>query len=145
MKNFILALVVIFVQQVTAQEAEVRKSITDFFEGMHAKDTLKIKSVCAEGLILQSVSEQPAGSKLSNENINSFYRSIAAIPASLAIEERLLGYTIKIDGALAHAWTPYEFYVKGKLSHTGTNSFTLFNDKGKWKIIHIIDTRKMAK
>jgi hypothetical protein len=31
----------------------------------------------------------------------------------------------KVDGSMAHAWTPYEFYVNGKLSHKGVNAFTL--------------------
>jgi len=56
--------------------------------------------------------------------------------------EKLLDYKIQIDGPLAHVWTPYEFYVNGKLSHSGVNSFTLFKEKDAWQIIHIIDTRR---
>ncbi|HOD10564.1 MAG TPA: nuclear transport factor 2 family protein, partial [Flavobacterium sp.] len=39
-------------------------------------------------------------------------------------------------------WTPYEFYVNEKLSHSGVNAFTLFKENEKWKIIHLIDTRR---
>jgi hypothetical protein len=42
---------------------------------------------------------------------------------------------------MAHAWTPYEFYVNGKLSHKGVNAFTFFKKDNSWKIVHLIDTR----
>jgi hypothetical protein len=60
----------------------------------------------------------------------------------MTFQEKLLSYTIQVDGAMAHAWTPYEFYVNGKFSHKGVNAFTLFKDKDTWKIIYIIDTRR---
>lgn len=125
-----------------AQEADVKKSITTFFEGMHTSDTLKIKSVCSDSMILQSVSEGKSGIKLSTERASEFYKAITEIPKSAKIEERLLDYKIQIDGAMAHAWTPYEFYVNGKFSHKGVNSFQLFKDNGIWKIIYIVDTRR---
>lgn len=128
--------------QLQAQEADVKKAITTFFEGLHSGDTLKIKSVCADKMILQSVMETDKGSKFSNEPISEFYKSIASIPKDMKIEERLLDYKILVDGSMAHAWTPYEFYVNGKLSHSGVNSFQFYKDNGVWKIVYIIDTRR---
>jgi hypothetical protein len=60
----------------------------------------------------------------------------------MKFEERILNYYTQIDGNLANVWTPYEFYIYEKFSHMGANSFTLYNDNGKWQIIHIIDTRR---
>jgi hypothetical protein len=51
-------------------------------------------------------------------------------------------YNIQIDGAMANAWTSYEFWVNGSFSHCGVNSFQLFKDEGAWKIIYLIDTRR---
>lgn len=142
MKKLLLLVVLFSIQDITAQETDVKKSINIFFEGLQSADTLKIKSVCSESLILQSISEGKAGTKLNTEKASEFFKSIAGIPAGMKIEERLLDYKIQIDGAMAHAWTPYEFYINDKLSHKGVNSFQLFNDKGTWKIIYIVDTRK---
>jgi len=142
MKKTIVIIALAFMQNLMAQEADVKRSITTFFEGMHASDTLKIKSVCSETMLLQSVSESKNGTKLVTEKVSEFYKSIAEIPAVMKIEERLLDYKIQIDGAMAHAWTPYEFYINGKLSHKGVNSFQLFKDNGIWKIIYIVDTRR---
>jgi len=145
MKTILFLIMALSLQQLSAQEADVRKSIDTFFEGLHTGDTLKIKSVCAKGLILQSVSEKPTGGVRTTESIPEFFKSIASIPKGIKLEERLLSYNIQIDGSMAHAWTPYEFYIDGKLSHSGVNSFQLFKDNGLWKIVYIIDTRKRGK
>lgn len=142
MRRTLVIIALAFVQNIIAQEADVKKSISTFFEGMHTSDTLKIKSVCSETMLLQSISEGKNGTKLVTEKASEFYKSIAEIPATMKIEERLLDYKIQIDGAMAHAWTPYEFYINGKLSHKGVNSFQLFRDNGIWKIIYIVDTRR---
>ncbi|MDI9257161.1 nuclear transport factor 2 family protein [Flavobacterium sedimenticola] len=125
-----------------AQKEAVQQTIETFFEGFHAKDTLKIKSTCSEALVLQSISESSKGTRFSTESPKEFYISIATIPENLKFEERILSYTIQIDGTMAHAWTPYEFYINGKLSHKGVNAFTLFLDGTSWKIVHLIDTRR---
>ncbi len=125
-----------------AQKEEVQKTIESFFEGFHAKDTVKMKSMCSEKLILQSISESLKGTKLSQETAQKFYISIATIPSDIKFEERILNYNIQVDGTMAHVWTPYEFYVNEKLSHSGVNAFTLFKENEKWKIIHLIDTRR---
>ena len=126
-----------------AQQQDVQKAIESFFVAFHQKDTIKLKSVCSDKLILQSISESVTkGNKLSEENIKEFYKSIASIPSNLKFGEKILNYNIQIDGSMAHVWTPYEFYLNDKLSHSGVNSFTLFKEKDSWKIIYLIDTRR---
>lgn len=126
-----------------AQKQEVQKSIEIFFEGFHQKDSVKIKTVCADKMILQSITESGSkGNKLSDEKAKEFYKSIALIPSSIKFQEKILSYTIQVDGAMAHVWAPYEFYVNDKLSHSGVNTFTLFKEKDVWKIIYLIDTRR---
>jgi hypothetical protein len=142
MKQIVLLFALFFVVVANAQKEQVQKTIETFFEGFHAKDTIIIKSVCSETLILQSISESSKGNKLSNENANKFYNSIAKIPADLKFEEKLLSYNIQIDGAMANVWTPYEFYLNGILSHKGVNAFTLYQEGSTWKVIHLIDTRR---
>jgi hypothetical protein len=58
------------------------------------------------------------------------------------LNEKLNGYEIKVDGDLASAWTPYEFYVGEEFSHCGVNSFQLLKTADGWKIFHIVDTRR---
>ncbi|UWY27290.1 nuclear transport factor 2 family protein [Flavobacterium sp. TR2] len=143
MKNYIIIFFLLFGLSCNAQKQEVQKCIESFFEGFYQRDSAKIKLVCSDKMILQSISESAVkGNKLSNESAKEFYKSIASIPASMKFQEKILSYNVQIDGTMAHVWTPYEFYVNDKLSHTGVNAFTLFKEKDSWKIIYLIDTRR---
>jgi len=142
MKKTIFLLIMIFASSIQAQNQEVQKVIETFFEGFHTKDTVKMKSVCSDKIILQSIMENAKGAKLSDESAKEFYNSIATIPSDFKFEEKILSYSIQVDGTMAHAWTPYEFYINGKLSHSGVNAFTLFKENGIWRIIYCIDTRR---
>jgi hypothetical protein len=126
-----------------AQKQEIQKCIESFFEGFHQRDSTKIKLVCSDKMILQSISESTVkGNKLSDESAKEFYKSIASIPSNMKFQEKILSYNIQIDGTMAHVWTPYEFYLNDKFSHSGVNAFTLFKEKDSWKIIYLIDTRR---
>lgn len=91
---------------------------------------------------MQTVANTKNGTQLKSDKLEDFLKSIASIPNTMKIFEKLLDYKVTIDGDLAHVWTPYEFYVNDTLSHVGVNAFTLLNDNGKWRIIHLIDTRR---
>ncbi|MFN8273988.1 MAG: nuclear transport factor 2 family protein [Flavobacteriaceae bacterium] len=145
MKNICLSVLLLFGFQCFAQDfdkQEIRNTIETFFEGFHHRDTVLLHQVCADKLILQSIEENANGNKLTEEPQKFFYRSIASMPQTLKYNEQILGYAIQVDGSMGHAWTPYEFYLNGKLSHKGVNAFTLFKEKDRWKIVYIIDTRR---
>ena len=145
MRKIFLLVFVLCTTGLFAQDKEIKKAIDVFFEGLNSKDITKIQSVCDEGLKLQSVNQNDKGEvSLTTDEAAKFFAAIAAVPNAIKLEEKLLEYKIQYDGAMAHVWTPYEFYVDGKLSHKGVNSFQLFNDNGVWKIVYIIDTRKRA-
>lgn len=127
---------------IIAQDANARKVVDDFFTAFHAKDTTALKQLCHPEIVMRTIANTKEGNKLIDEKFDDFLKSIATIPSNLKIFEKLLDYKVEIDGNLAHVWTPYEFYVNDKLSHIGANAFTLYNDNGKWQIIHLIDTRR---
>jgi hypothetical protein len=126
-----------------SEEAQIKKTIETFFEGMYKRDTVLIKSVLHKNCSLNSVNIKPdQAATQKSESISGFLRSISTIPTNVVLEERLLDHKIQIDEALAIDWTPYEFYVNQKLSHQGTNVFTLIKTENTWRIFAIIDTRK---
>ncbi|KRD57561.1 3-methyl-2-oxobutanoate hydroxymethyltransferase [Flavobacterium sp. Root935] len=143
MKTYFILFFLLLCIYSNAQKQEVQKSIDVFFDGFHQRDSMKIKSVCADKMILQSISESSSkGNKLSDESTKEFYKSIASIPLNMKFQEKILNYNIQIDGTMAHVWASYEFYINDKLSHRGVNTFTLFKEKDIWKIIYLIDTRR---
>ena len=143
MKKIIVFIVLLFGVVGNAQKKEVQEVIDNFFVAFHQKDTIKLKLVCSDQLILQSITESTTkGNKLSDESVKEFYKSISAIPSDVKFKEKILSYNIQTDGSMAHVWAPYEFYINDKLSHSGVNTFTLFKEKENWKIIYLIDTRR---
>ena len=144
MKKLILICFVLSGFVSNAQKSEVENTVITFFTAFHAKDTLALKQLCHPDIVMRTIANTKEGNKLKDENFDDFLKSIATIPSNLKIFEKLIDYKIEIDGNLAHVWTPYEFYVNDKLSHIGANAFTLYNDNGKWQIIHLIDTRRKS-
>ena len=144
MRKIILLTLLLFSVYSQGQNQEIQKVIETFFEAFHVKDTVKLKTLCDDRMILQSIADNVKGTQLSNEKPQAFFKSIASIPAELNFQEKIMSYSIQVDGSMAHAWTPYEFYVNGKVSHKGVNAFTLFKkdspQTSEWKIIHLIDT-----
>lgn len=142
MKKLILICLVLSRFVSNAQKSEVENTVITFFTAFHAKDTTALKQLCHPEIVMRTIANTKEGNKLIDEKFDEFLNSIATIPSNLKIFEKLLDYKVEIDGNLAHVWTPYEFYVNDKLSHIGANAFTLYNDNGKWQIIHLIDTRR---
>jgi len=136
MRKLILILMVFTFQFATAQQADVKKVIEDFFVAFHAKDTIKIKEYCDDKMILKIIEENK--NQVFTQSFSDFFKSISSAPKEMKFEEILLSYDIKIDGKLASVWAPYEFYVNGKLSHKGVDVFQLFYDKKQWGIISLV-------
>ncbi len=121
---------------------EISKTVKIFFDGMHARDTLKIKSVCDKDLILKSVYiKADKSTTVKNEEFQGFLKSVMSIPERITFEEMLLDIKVQNDELVATAFTPYEFYLNQKISHKGTNIFILGKIDGTWKILGITDSR----
>ena len=150
MKFSKICLIVLFIFSFTGnisaqseKEADVKKIIELFFKGLQSGDTITLKKTLASDAILQTTHINKDGeSVLEKLDINKFLKSIASKKPEDVWEEKLLSYTIQIDGSMANVWTPYEFYLNYKFSHCGVNSFQLFHNGEKWNIIYLIDTRR---
>jgi len=131
--------------QNTFSEAEA-KLVTDiFFEGFHKGDTVLMKTVMADSLVMQTAFATKQGeNKISTDTAEGLLTAIANRPINQKWDERLLDYKVQIDGNLAHVWTPYEFWFNGDFSHCGANAFTLAKTDDGWKIVHLIDSRRRS-
>lgn len=124
-------------------ESEVKNTIIKFFDAFHKQDSIAINALVSKDLTLQSIGKNKDGvTQLSTQEFNAFLKSIVSIPKDQRFEEKLLNFKIRVDGDMANAWTPYEFWFNGKFSHCGVNSFQLAKLDGTWKIIYLIDTRR---
>ncbi len=119
-----------------------RMAVEQFFTAFHKRDTVALRAMILKGAPLHSIIERKDGPKLSQETMDDLVISVGSMPAEMKFEEVLLSIEERIDGNMAHVWAPYEFYVDGKKSHSGVNSFQLFRQAGTWKILHLSDTRR---
>lgn len=125
------------------EELKVKNAINAFFDGFHKQDSIAIRETVSSSISMQTIGKnKKGGDSVRTVSFDNFLRSIVKIPDSVHYEERLMSYNIQVDGSMAHAWTPYEFWVNDTFSHCGVNSFQLFKEDKTWKILSIMDTRR---
>jgi len=128
---------------VKAQSAEdsVKATINKLFAAMKNGESKALLECFTDSAILQSVAEKEGKVSVRTEVIKEFADFVGTQKQGDA-DERISFDMVKTDGALAIAWTPYQFYYKGQFSHCGVDSYQLVRINGEWKIQYIIDTRR---
>ncbi|TFF40941.1 nuclear transport factor 2 family protein [Mucilaginibacter psychrotolerans] len=121
---------------------DIKKAINTMFDAMRKGDSTLLKSVFADGMVLQGLDTKADGTiVLMNEKPEGFLKAVGT-PHKEVYDERITYGDIKVDGALASVWTPYKFYRGAAFSHCGINFFQLMKTPNGWKIIYIVDTRR---
>lgn len=126
-----------------AQSADdsVRSAVNQLFTAMKNADSALLVSSFADSAILQTLIDKNGKVEVKTEEVADFAAQIAKMEKNI-LDERIQFDVIRIDGALAIVWAPYQFYYKGKFTHCGADSFQLVRINGKWKIQYLIDTRR---
>ncbi len=57
-----------------------------------------------------------------------------AAPFPGTVSERGWNAEVRVSGAVAMVWYPYDLYLDGKWSHCGVDIFTLVRHQGQWRI-----------
>jgi hypothetical protein len=143
MKYFCLLICLAFCNCIQAQSADdsVRSAVNQLFTAMKDADSALLVSSFADSAILQTIIEKNGKVVVKTEAVGDFAAQVAKMEKNI-LDERIKFDVVRIDGALAIVWAPYQFYYKGKFSHCGTDSFQLVRINGKWKIQYLIDTRR---
>lgn len=144
MRYFLIVLTILSSISAFGQTAEdsVKATINALFTAMRGADGQGVKNTFTDNAILQTISHDKKGEPLViTDTVAAFADFINTVKKDSA-DERISFGTIKIDGPLAIAWTPYQFYYNGRFSHCGVNSFQLIRANGAWKIQYLIDTRR---
>ena len=129
--------------QKNAAHIAIKKTIETFFDGLHKGDSTLVSSTLHATISIQTTFTNKNGIKtLVTDTKKKLLTGIANKKPEHIYLEKLLSWDINLDGNLASVWTPYEFYLNGKFSHCGANSFQLFNNNGKWEIIYLVDMRR---
>ena len=124
------------------QTTEVKKVVESLFNSMKDSNEIGILSCFTSTATMQSVAMDKEGSPTIKTNeVSAFASNIGKLPKGAA-DERITFDVIRIDGAMAFVWTPYQLYFNGKFMHCGVDAFVLLKQNGSWKINSLIDTRR---
>lgn len=125
----------------SVEEQAVIQVAQDLFDAMRAEDGEKVRSLFIEGAELRSVGERNGEPSM---NVTPMDRFAAAVeqPHDQMWDEQFWDPNVQINGRLASMWMSYAFYLGGKLSHCGVNTFMLFKGTAGWKVMSLADTRQ---
>ena len=141
----ILLTATIFISTITkaqSPEDSVKAVVNQLFAAMKGANAAMLKEAFADSAVLQTIRRKQDGTFfVQDEKVSDFVEQIGKAKKD-SLDERITFETVKIDGPLAIAWTPYKFYYAGNFSHCGVNSFQLVRINGRWKIQFLIDTRR---
>ena len=117
-----------------AQERDaVMKTVQAFFDTMTASDVEGARQVLQPQGRFHAMSMKdgkPEVRAFSNEE----YFAILQENAKQKRQERIWNPDVRINGLIATMIAPYDFWIDGKPSHCGTDSFDLIKTEDGWKI-----------
>lgn len=117
-----------------AKEHVSAKPIHNMFDAMREHNGDKLLAQFTDNAILQRAGK---GGEVKTNDLKKFAAFVSKTDKHL--DEKLLAVDVSISDNLASVWTPYVFYLDGKLSHCGVNSFQLVKFDNDWKIVYLID------
>lgn len=121
-------------------ETQVLQVIESFFTALTARDVDTMRTLMtADGVI--------SGHRVESGEAVLFTRTHAEYLAGLGegdalLVERIWDAEITVQGPVASAWTPYDFYIDGKFSHCGVNNFSLLETADGWQIAGVAYSMK---
>ena len=129
-------------QKEEKSEKAIKAVVNQFFEGLEKGDTALLKKACTKQPVLQTYMADGDGKwQVFTEDFDEFVTFVAT-PSKDKYKEQIEFEAVLSEQSLASVWTPYKFYLNGKISHCGTNSFQLVKMDDGWKIQYILDTRR---
>lgn len=126
-----------------ADKAAVIEVVKRVFDGMRTRDTALMRAqFVSEGARLLGVETGKDGKPALMAMDPSRWIGGVGRATGPAFDERIYDPEIQVDGAIAHLWAYYEFWLGPKLSHCGYDSFFLVKVADGWKVAQVADTRR---
>jgi ketosteroid isomerase-like protein len=124
------------------ERAAVLAVVKALFDGMRKGDSAAVRAVFHPDVQLTTMLVGRDGTpRVEVDSLVQFLRAVGT-PHDVTWDERTHDEEVRIDGTLAQAWTPYEFWAGDKFSHCGVDAFTLAKTTAGWRIVALADTRR---
>lgn len=123
------------------ERVAVLAAVKAMFDGMRKGDSAAVRAVFHPQAQLSTTRMRNGQPIVEMDTLASFLGAVGT-PHDVVWDERTHDEEVRVDGAIAQAWTPYEFWAGEKFSHCGVNAFTLARTADGWKVIALVDTRR---
>ena len=118
-------------------EAAVRTLLSGWLEG----DAARAASVLSPDFHLSTLRKSDAGPHVDVQTRESLVAAMQSLQPG-AWDVRLGAVSAQTDETgIATVWAPYTFYLSGKKSHCGVETFQLYRLAAGWQIASFADTR----
>lgn len=126
----------------SADQKDIKATITLFFDGMLEMDSAKVASTLHPSIRFNSCFiSSDSLPKMNAENVQEFLVAVGT-PHDGIWDEQITSWDIKTDLHFSQVWADYIFIYNKKFSHCGVDAFQLVKENGKWLIIQLTDTRR---
>jgi len=124
-------------------EPEVVAAVERLFDGMRSRDTALLRALLSPDLVVVGVRvPEGAPAVVRHQSVADFIRAVAASPDEL--RERMWSPEVRVDGAIATLWAPYDFHRGERFSHCGHDAFHLVRTDGRWVVTGLTYTVRPA-
>lgn len=119
-----------------SEEAQVMAPVNALFDGLARRDSaIILAAMRPDGSATFAAEKADGGRDVRHMTAAEFADHIK--PGPERYEERLTDPAVEIDGDIAMVWSPYTFFVDGKVHHCGVDHFDLVRAAGSWKIQNV--------
>jgi hypothetical protein len=122
--------------------AEVVATVERMFAGMRTRDTTLLRTLLAPDLVIISARVVDTGTVVRRQGTADFLRAVATGRDEL--RERMWSPDVRVDGAIATVWAPYDFHLGDRFSHCGHDAFQLARVGGRWVVTGLTYTVRPA-
>lgn len=130
-------------QDVEQDKKDVKQVIIDLFDGMREGDSAKVGALFGKEVQMYTSYTNKEGELILKKGALEPFLQAVGSPHDKVWDEKIWNTKIEVDKGIAQVWTDYTFYIGTEFSHCGVDAFHLAkNTSGKWKIMHLMDTRK---
>ena len=108
------------------------KALQVFFDTMTARDVEGARNILVpQGRfhVMDLVKPKSEPRSFANEE---YFAQLQA--SKQTMRERIWNAEVRVHGPIATVWTPYDFWIDGKLSHCGVDAFDLIKTPDGWRI-----------
>ena len=121
-----------------AERADILAVLQAFFDGL-AGDPDLIANAVDPNITMESTDARSGTTVFGRSTLAGLLQRVET--GEEVMTERMWDAEVRVAGAIATIWTPYDFYIGSEFSHRGIDVATLMRRDGGWKIINLNWTR----